>query len=87
MVPVYGSGFVFGDWVCTRILGINMCVYNPTWVESLNSTLAYYTGLPAISLWSFIIGGNILGIGLGLIFYPIFYYFFVSALQETKKTV
>lgn len=85
MVPVYGAGYVFGDWICVRTLGVDMCSYNPSWVASFNSLIAHYTGMPAVSLWSFIIGGNILGIGLALIFYPIFYYLFSSMMHKENK--
>lgn len=87
MVPVYGAGHVFGQWFCGKIMGVDMCVHNPTWVVSLNSTIAHYTGMSGISLWDFIIGGNLLGIGLALLMYPIFYYTFLLLLREKSHKV
>lgn len=71
MVPVYGSGYVLGEWMCTKTLGVDMCMYNPSWITVFNGWVAKYTGMAGISLWSFIIGGNVLGIGLAVALYPL----------------
>ena len=88
MVPVYGAGHVFGRWLCVSALGVgDMSTYNPTWVSSFNDWIAQYIGMPAVSLWAFIIGGNILGIALALIFYPIFFWFFSNVHREEEKKI
>jgi len=62
MIPFYSGGYAFGYWLVHNLLGLN-----PTWVISL----AKLFGSGTICLWSFLIGGNILGIAAALICYPI----------------
>jgi uncharacterized protein (DUF2062 family) len=68
MIPVYGSGYMFGDWVMS-MFGIT-ANHNPAWMQSFNGWIHHYTGLSGISFWGFLIGGNILGVGLSLLAYP-----------------
>lgn len=69
MLPVYGSGYIFGDWV-VRLFGIDHS-HNPAWMQSCNTVILNYTGLSGISFWGFLIGGNILGVILGALAYPV----------------
>ena len=69
MVPVYGSGYAFGDWL-VRLFGITPH-HNPTWMQTFNNWVHAYTGLSGISLWGFLLGGNILGLVLGIVAYPV----------------
>lgn len=69
MIPVYGTGYVFGDWV-VRFFGITS-QHNPSWMQMCNNWIYKHTGLSGISLWGFLIGGNILGIALGMLAYPL----------------
>ncbi len=69
MIPVYGSGYVFGDWM-VRLFGITKH-HNPAWMQACNSWIHQYTGLSGISFWGFLIGGNVLGIGFGMLAYPV----------------
>jgi len=62
MIPFYSLDYTFGYWFVHTLLG-----WNPTWVISL----AKLFGSGTICLWSFLIGGNILGIASALICYPI----------------
>jgi len=70
MVPVYGAGHLVGDWLFAlfRCDGLQ---WNPWWVKSLNVSIAPYLGGTHISLWSFLIGGNLLGIVMSIAVYPI----------------
>ncbi len=69
MVPVYGFGYWFGDWLL-NFVQINHHAYNPSWVMMCNSWLQQYIPWEGFSLWAFLVGGNILGILFGLISYP-----------------
>ena len=62
MIPFFSGDYAFGYWFTHYILG-----WHPTWVISLEKIF----GSGSICLWSFLIGGNILGILCGLISYPI----------------
>lgn len=68
MIPVYGSGYMFGEWVVS-LFGITTRD-NPAWMQACNEWISHYTGLSGISFWGFLIGGNILGIGLSILAYP-----------------
>ncbi len=67
IIPFYSLDYAFGFWFVHNFLG-----WEPTWVISLVKIF----GCGKICLWSFLIGGNVLGIAAGLICYPIAYYFF-----------
>ncbi len=77
MVPVYALDCMFGD-LFFNSLGINPVLLNPSWMAPINQFLATYIGLNNISFWSFIIGGNLLGLIMSGILYPIFSYFFMK---------
>lgn len=77
MVPVYASDHIVGDWICYGLFGLESTVcWNPWWMHSINSWLAHYIAMPTISLWSFLIGGNLLGMGLAILLYPLMLYVF-----------
>lgn len=62
MIPFYSFGYAFGYWFVHSFIG-----WNPSWVISL----AKVFGSGTICLWSFLIGGNILGVIAALVCYPI----------------
>lgn len=70
MVPVYVSDYMVGNWLLGRLYGDTTFI-NPAWMNWLNNTWTYYTGIKEISLWAFLVGGNFLGIILALLSYPI----------------
>jgi len=85
MVPVYASGYLFGQFVLSTLLGINTLSLNPTWMAPLNSVISRHTGIQGISFWSFLIGGNLLGILLSVMLYPIVRYVFKRVSAEVFK--
>lgn len=84
MVPVYSLGYCVGEWVLGGIFGIDTIANNPTWMAYLNELLHSYTGLHSISWWSFILGGNLLGLAIAAMLYPIMKHFF-SRLIPSKQ--
>lgn len=70
MVPVHGAGYFFGEFIFYT-LGINSKAWNPAWVEMLNAKITTYVPIPSISFWSFMVGGNLLGILIAGMLYPI----------------
>ena len=72
MVPVYGIGYIVGDWLF-NLLGINSASWNPRWCNILLKTYSNYS---SISLGAFLVGGNLLGLGIGGMIYPIMRYVF-----------
>ena len=84
MIPVYGSGHVLGDGLF-YLFGIDGMRFNPAWVNSLNDYVSYYTGLNGISLWAFLLGGNLLGIVAGVLLYPFMKRFFTEQVRKFKE--
>lgn len=74
MVPVYLAGYAVGNFIMD-FFGIDMLAYNPLWMNWLNLKISCL-GIPNISLWTFLIGGHVLGIFSSLIAYPFLLHFF-----------
>jgi len=76
LVPVYGSDYAVGYWLVHKVLKI------PTAYLGFPGTEYFYTfwhnhiGIAQPCIWSFLIGGNLLGIAAGLITYPLMLRFF-----------
>lgn len=85
MVPVYATDYVCGEYICTALWGNNLCTYNPSWMNWLNIKIAHYIGLSGISLPAFLIGGNVLAIGCGLLSYPIMRYIFSKLIHVPAR--
>lgn len=86
MVPVYLADYAVGVFITRTLFGVDLTPYNPTWMKWLNTHLACLQ-IPNISLWDFIIGGNVLGIICGLISYPLLVRFFdrtISVVRQEK---
>ena len=75
MIPVYVADYAAGKFIIGRILGIDLFPYNPSWMNWLNLKLSCL-GIPNLSLWTFIIGGNILGLLLAFAAYPFLLHFY-----------
>jgi uncharacterized protein (DUF2062 family) len=63
MVPFYTFDYAFGYWFVHSLIG-----WQPSWVFSLSKIF----GTGKICIWSFLIGGNILGILVAFMSYPLF---------------
>jgi len=85
MMPVYIFDYVVGCWVCSSLFDSDMLMYNPSWMQWFNGHVTHYTSLSDISLWSFLIGGNILGIGSALFLYPVMLYIFNKLSTENDS--
>jgi len=70
MVPIYAIDYMFGDWVLS-FMHINSIEFDPQWVVAINQWVAQSTGIQGVSLCSFLVGGNLLGLGISGILYPI----------------
>lgn len=62
MIPFFSFDYAFGYWFLHSMLGIN-----PSWTLSL----AKIFGSGKICVWSFLIGGNVLGVASALLCYPV----------------
>lgn len=88
MLPIYAFTYNVGECVLGSWFGINTAAYNPSvpaCITPLTSWLAVKTGLTHISLWSFILGGNLVGVCAALLMYPLIKPLFKQLIQEKNK--
>lgn len=74
MVPIYLAGYATGTKMM-QWLGFDLISHNPWWMNWLNIKLSCL-GIPTISLWTFLIGGHILGAVISIIAYPVLIRFY-----------
>jgi len=78
MIPFFSLDYFFGHWLVHSVLGLN-----PGMVISLEKV-----GLSGtLCLWSFLIGGNVLGIAGALISYPIMKRVFAAFARKKQPIV
>jgi uncharacterized protein (DUF2062 family) len=70
MTFVYAADYLVGDYIL-KFLGFCPMLLNPSWMEVINVPLRAYTGVDGIAFWSFMLGGNLLGLVFGAMLYPI----------------
>lgn len=85
IVPIYYSGYLVGDWLLHGALKCDTFSLNPSWMCLVNDYLAKYLGMSDISLVAFIVGGNLLGLTLGIVLYPIMKYIFTKYLAKPSS--
>lgn len=76
MVFIYSADYVMGTWFFTHVLDVNSLHINPRWMAFINEPLQSYLGIEGVSFWAFMIGGNLLGIAIGSILYPVMRHIF-----------
>lgn len=81
MVPVYWADYMFGKWLAHDIFGWDLYKFNPSWMQWLNLKLSCL-GIPNLSLWTFIVGGNILGLLAAVMAYPFLLQFYKRIKRE-----
>lgn len=91
MVPCYAAGYAVGEFCLGTLCNINTVALNPAWMASINESLVHYIGMKGVALWSFLVGGNLLGITLGVMLYPVLTRIFARlsarVYSGAKKTV
>ncbi|HSW73826.1 MAG TPA: DUF2062 domain-containing protein [Candidatus Limnocylindria bacterium] len=85
MIPIYSADYLFGDALMRKLFNLDMVSLNPSWMSWVNEVLAKYCGLSDISFWSFMIGGNILGLMLAGITYPVMKLVFERVMRVTNE--
>ncbi|MCK4517171.1 DUF2062 domain-containing protein [Candidatus Babeliales bacterium] len=75
-IPFYAADYSFGYWFTHSFLGLN-----PAWAFSFERFL----GSSKICLWSFFIGGNVLGILFAIICYPLVLRLFLFLDSKVNK--
>ena len=86
MVPLYWLDHAVGEKICLWLFNSTLINENPVWIAWVNQKISCLTGLSGISFWAFIIGGNVLGLLIAGMLYPIMRWVFNRILsQETDK--
>lgn len=83
MVPIYLADYTVGKAIASA-LGINIFAYNPLWMQWLNLKLSCL-GIPNVSLWAFLLGGNVLGALVALAAYPLLVQLFKRIVKEQQR--
>jgi len=83
-IPVYTADYLFGYWLVHNILHLNVAAWNPAWMESIGTFCKTYLGFSNPCIWSFLIGGNLLGIISSILLYPLLKYIFTKIINEKK---
>jgi uncharacterized protein len=71
LVPIYSADYIFGYWLVHKVMHLDGLLYTPQWLKYVNYFFEQNLGISSPCLWSFLIGGNILGILTSLILYPL----------------
>jgi hypothetical protein len=75
MIPIAALDFVFGRFLVTTLLGLDLTPYNPAWMEWVNNKIGYYVlsfvGIDKFCFWSYLIGGHIIALTAAAITYPL----------------
>ena len=69
-IPVYTADYIFGHWLVYKLFHLNLEPFTPRWMQAITLFLEQKLGLPQPCFWSFLIGGNILGIIISIAVYP-----------------
>lgn len=69
LIPVYGLDYLCGQTIFYW-LGIDGAALNPEWMNGINTYMQNYIALPHFSFWTFMVGGNVLGILVAVCAYP-----------------
>jgi uncharacterized protein (DUF2062 family) len=69
-IPIYTIDHLFGQWIF-NLCNIDGTQWDPAWIEWCNEFLYTHVGISGVSLSAFLVGGNLLAIGISVIMYPI----------------
>jgi uncharacterized protein (DUF2062 family) len=88
MIPVYSIDHLFGTWLF-NYLNIDYVQLEPVWLESCKLFLKEHTGITGLSLSAFLVGGNLLAVGISIIVYPfvkrMFTYYFSHKMLTAQQ--
>lgn len=86
MVPIYMGGYFVGHWILHSWLGFAVSGANPWWMKSINLFLHSHLGITDISFWAFMLGGNLVGVVLGVCCYGILFPLFTRFSLQQKAS-
>jgi len=76
LIPIYVTGYAFGAWFFSKIVGIDLIQYNPWWVERFNNFLSKYIDIKQyigseLCIWYLLGGGFLLAALVCIPLYPL----------------
>ena len=84
IVPIYTLDHFVGQWLF-GLFNIDGMQLDPSWVETCSLFLKEHTGITGLSLSAFFVGGNLLGIDISVMLYPLAKRIFSSYLSKKKS--
>lgn len=76
MLPFFAFDYSFGYWFVHSFLG-----WDPSWVISLEKIF----GSGHVCIWSFFIGGHVLGLAFALLSYPVMIWVFSNLVAKMRS--
>jgi uncharacterized protein len=70
MIPIYSAGYALGYFLLHKATSLGTLLTNPTWMHNVDNFFNQYLHMSQPCLWSFFIGGNLLGIFVAILAYP-----------------
>lgn len=84
-IPIYVTDYLFGYWLINTVIPIERYLYTPAWLESAEQYIHAKLNIPIPCFWSFMIGGNILGILTSMALYPFCIWLFTVMLKTRNQ--
>ncbi len=84
MVPLMLGGYWVGYKILHVWLGLSVAAINPPIMHLVNDYLYRYIGLQDVSFWAWILGGNVVGLAVAAITYPLLHILFKN-LQADER--
>ena|SRR5579863_3760795 len=84
IVPLYTLDHFVGQWLF-GLLKIDGMQLDPSWVEACTLFLKTHTGITGVSLSAFLVGGNLLGIAISVMLYPLVKRMFSAYLSKENS--
>ncbi|MBS1986415.1 DUF2062 domain-containing protein [Candidatus Dependentiae bacterium] len=85
MLPIYALDYHAGQFLLCRLGGLDTAAYNPSFIEPITTRVASLLGASNISIWSFIVGGNIVGLCAACLLYPLVKPLFEKLIREQEQ--
>jgi len=78
---------VLGDYILRFWYGSSaqVCALDPAWMCSVNNFLHTHVGIQPVSLWGFLLGGNILGVVAAFGLYPLVKRMFEAIKKDNQE--
>ena len=82
VLPIYTADYMVGYWFVHSCLKLDTLKWNPVWLDQFIHHIEGQFNVTCPCIWSFLIGGNLLGIGTSIVLYPVMKYLFKSWINE-----